>query len=101
MSFRVERLGQIILRELGRRCDRESQSYRYAQQQRPLLQIIPLHDNPSLAVEVKADQQFAGVDVCGVQAESWTGPILVQPVVLVVPGKTGAAGHERVIAVAD
>src|ERR1700693_4014005 len=62
---------------------------------------IPL--KPCLEIKVKADQQFAGVDV-GKRSGSWirrSGAILMQPVVLVVPGKTSAAGHERVVAVTN
>src|ERR1700752_3977408 len=54
-----------------------------------------------LEIEVKTNQQFTGVDVGGRQPESWPGSVLVQPVVLVVPGESGTTGHKRVIAVAD
>src|SRR5580704_5478783 len=55
----------------------------------------------SLEVEVKTQQQFAGIHVQARCPNHGPGPILMQPVVLVVPGKTGPAGHERVVAVAD
>src|SRR5579864_5440710 len=54
-----------------------------------------------LEVKVKTQQQFAGVDVCRRQSESWPRPVLMHPVVFVVPGESGTAGHERVIAVAN
>src|ERR1700722_4820121 len=49
-----------------------------------------------LEVEVKSSQHFAGILVDGIQAERRTGTVLMQPVVLVVPRKTSAAGHKRV-----
>src|SRR5271155_4966110 len=61
---------------------------------------IPRIDR-SLEIEVKSHQQFAGIYVRGVQAESWARTVLVQPVVLVVPRQAGPAGHERVVAEAD
>src|ERR1700732_3608695 len=55
----------------------------------------------SLEVEVKPCQQFVGVDVGAARSDQRSGSILMQPVELVMPGKTGPAGHERVVAHAD
>src|ERR1700733_15450991 len=58
-------------------------------------------DSSSLEVKVKAKQQFAGIHIQTGCSNHGSGPVLMQPVVLVVPGKTCPARHERVIAVAD
>src|ERR1700733_1207770 len=50
-----------------------------------------------LEIEVKSRQKFADVQVGAIQAKSRTGTILMPPVVFVVPGKTCAACHERVV----
>src|SRR5258708_18653339 len=71
-----------------------------AQHKRPLLQSCP-HVYPSLEIKVKAEQQLARVHVGAGQAKSWAGTILMQPVVLVVPGKASPRRHERVVAVTD
>src|SRR5579864_5064099 len=54
-----------------------------------------------LEVKVKTNEQFAGIDVCGRQSKSRPGSVLVQPVVLVVPGESRPADHKRVVAVTD
>src|SRR5271167_2260075 len=54
----------------------------------------------SLEIKVKTDQHFAGVYVRIGQAQSGAGTILMQPVVLVMPGKPRPAGHEGVVAIA-
>src|SRR5258708_15823676 len=54
-----------------------------------------------LEVKVKSQHQLAGVDIKTVRPNHGPGPILMQPVVFVVPGKPCPAGHEWVVAIAD
>src|SRR5579863_3024356 len=63
----------------------------------PFRMSIPLIMKSNLEIKVKAKKQFAGVDIGAIGR----GTVLMQPVVLVVPGEAGATGHERVVAVAD
>src|ERR1700675_1748582 len=62
--------------------------------------MLSLSRKPCLEIEIKAEQQFARVDVVAGQSNQWSGSILMQPIVFVVPGKASPAGHERVVAIA-
>src|SRR5579862_1612813 len=51
---------------------------------------------PFLEVKVKSGQEFTGVDIGGRYTDYRSRAVLVQPVVFVVPGKTGSGSHERI-----
>ena len=87
MAFHANARFYVVGRELRRRRQRERQNRSSTQPKRPLPQFCP-HVVPSLEIEVKSHQNFAGVEVgkrsgrkiCG------SGTVLMQPVVFVMPG---------------
>src|SRR5229473_686075 len=59
--------------------------------------MLSLSRNRNLEIKVKSGHHFACVYVGAGQAKTRARAVLVQPVVFIVPGKTGPAGHKRVV----
>src|ERR1700728_309745 len=91
---------QGIRRELRPGSQRQHQKRVCTAEKRPLPQSC-WHVYPSLEIEVKSHQYFAGVDVGGRKAKTWARAILMQPVIFVMPSQTGAARHKWVVAETD